>query len=137
VSQLPVGRLVDRYGCKRFMVISEIISVGCLVMFLLWPSFVGMIISYGLLGFTAALWVPALYKWLAGSVPEEERGRTLGAVFTTQALARFPAPLVAAWLYEWQGFSAPLLAGLGLAIVVTGLIAWLVQDPPGAAPTSR
>lgn len=135
-SQLPVGRLVDRHGCKRFMVLSEIISVGCLVMFLLWPTFVGMVLSYGLLGLTAALWVPALYKWLSGSVPEEERGRTLGAVFTVQALARFPAPLVAAWLYEWQGFSAPLLVGLGLAVLVTSLIAWLVIDPPLPEATS-
>jgi DHA1 family multidrug resistance protein-like MFS transporter len=132
-SQLPVGRLVDRHGSKRFMVLSEMISVGCLVMFLLWPTFVGMVISYGLLGFSAALWVPALYKWLAGSVAEEARGRTLGAVFTVQALARFPAPLVAAWLYEWQGFSAPLWVGLGLAIGVTSLIAWLVRDPPPEA----
>ena len=129
LSQLPVGRLVDRHGCKRFMVLSEVLSVGCLVLFLFWPTFAGMMISYGLLGFTAALWVPALYKWLAGSVPENERGRTLGAVFTVQALARFPAPLLAAWLYEWQGFSAPLLVGLVLAVGVTGLIAWLVQDP--------
>lgn len=130
VSQLPVGRLVDRHGCKRFMVLSEILSIVCLVMFLLWPTFLGMMISYGLLGFTAALWVPALYKWLAGSMAEEERGRALGAVFTVQALARFPAPLLAAWLYEWKGFTAPLWVGLVLAGIVTSLIAWLVRDPP-------
>jgi MFS family permease len=132
LSQLPVGRLVDRHGCKRFMVLSEALSIVCLVIILCWPTFAGMMISYALLGFTAALWVPALYKWLAGSVAEEERGRALGAVFTVQALARFPAPLLAAWLYEWQGFSAPLLVGLVLAFGVTGLIAWLVRDPPGS-----
>lgn len=130
VSQLPVGRLVDRHGCKRFMVISEVLSIACVVLFLFWPTFVGMVISYGLLGFTAALWVPALYKWLAGSVAEEERGRALGAVFTVQALARFPAPLLAAWLYEGWGFTAPLWVSLVLACIVTSLIAWLVRDPP-------
>lgn len=130
LGQLPVGRLVDRHGCKRFMILSEVLSVACLVIFIFRPTFVGMVISYALLGFTAALWVPALYKWLAGSVPEEERGRTLGAVFTAQALARFPAPLLAAWLYEWQGFTAPLWVGLILALGVIVLIAWLVRDPP-------
>ncbi len=130
LSQLPVGRLVDRHGCKRFMILSEVLSVGCLLMFIFWPTFWGMVLSYALLGFTAALWVPALYKWLAGSVPEEERGRTLGAVFTMQALARFPAPLLAAWLYEWQGFGAPLWVGLVLALGVIALITWLVRDPP-------
>jgi MFS family permease len=129
-SQLPVGRLVDRHGCKFFLIISEVVSITCLVMFLLWPTFPGMVISYALFGFSAALWVPALYKWLAGSVTEEERGRTLGAVFTIQALARFPAPLLAAWLYEWKGFTAPLWVGLVLAVGITGLLAWLVQEPP-------
>lgn len=130
LSQLPVGRLVDRHGCKRFMVISDTLSAGCLILILLWPTFPGVVISYALLGFTAALWVPAMYKWLAGSVPEEERGKMLGRVFTLQGLARFPAPYLAAWLYEWLGFTGPLWVGLVLALIVIGLIVWLVKDPP-------
>jgi MFS family permease len=79
--------------------------------------------------------VPALYKWLAGSVPEAERGEMLGRVFTVQGLARFPAPYLAAWLYEWLGFSGPLWVGLVLALVVIGLIVWLVKDPPAMETT--
>jgi DHA1 family multidrug resistance protein-like MFS transporter len=132
LAQLPVGRLVDRHGCKRFLVVSEFLSIACLVMLLLWPTFVGVSLAYALLGFSAALWVPALLKLLAGSVAEKERGQAMGLVFTVQGLARFPGPILAATLYEWGGYPVPLLVGLGMACGVTVLIGVLLREPPAA-----
>ncbi|MGC9024631.1 MAG: MFS transporter, partial [Chloroflexia bacterium] len=112
LAQLPVGRLVDRHGCRRFLLLSEALSVLCGVILLLWPTFVGVSVGYALFGLSAALWVPALLKWLAGSLPEAERGESLGRVFTIQGLARIPTPYIAAWLFHRWGYPAPLLAAL-------------------------
>ena len=136
IFQLPVGRLVDRYGCKRFLLVSEVMSVGCIVLLVLWPTFLGVSIAYALLGVTAALWVPALLKMIAGSVSEKTRGMVMGLVFTVQGLGRFPSPMLAAWLYSTWGYTMPLLAGLGGACVVIVLIAVLVRDPPANAPAA-
>lgn len=129
ILQLPAGRWVERYGCKRFLVLAEGLGVGCVLTWLLWPTFVGVLLSYALLGVTAALWVPAQLTLLAGSFEKEERGRAMGVIFTVQSLARFPAPYLAALLYDWKGYSAPLLAGGIGVVLVTVLLALLVQDP--------
>lgn len=136
LAQIPVGRLVDRYGCKRFLLVSEMLSAGGIVLLILWPTFAGVSIAYALLGFTAALWVPALLKLIAGTVSEKTRGMVMGLVFTVQGLARFPSPLLAAWLYNTWGYTMPLLAGLSGACVVIVLIAVLVREPSVNAPVS-
>lgn len=133
LTQLPVGRLVERYGCKRFLVIAEALAACCIASWLLWPTFLGISLSYALLGSTAALWVPALMTLLAGTFGEKERGRAMGLVFTVQGLSRFPAPYLAGVLYQWKGYSAPLLAGLVGVSIVTVLLAVLLQDPPAVA----
>ena len=136
IAQIPVGRLVDRHGCKRFLLVSEVMSAGCIVLLIFWPTFLGVSIAYALLGVTAALWVPALLKMIAGSVSEKTRGMVMGLVFTVQGLGRFPSPMLAAWLYSTWGYTMPLLAGLGGACVVIVLIAVLVRDPPANAPAA-
>jgi len=130
LAQLPVGRLVDRHGCRRFILISEGLSVLCGVILLLWPTFIGVSVGYALFGLSAALWVPAFLKWLAGSIPEAERGESLGRIFTVQAVARTPTPYIAAWLFNRWGYPAPLLAALVLAGGVIALLFRFVHDPP-------
>ncbi len=130
LTQLPVGRLIDRYGCKRFILLSEALGILCILILLRWPTFTGVALAYLLFGFTAALWMPAQSTLLAGSVPEVERAEAMGRVSTVQGLARFPAPYLAGWFYEWRGYPAPLLAGLVGVVVATVLIAMLLQDPP-------
>jgi len=100
VAQLPVGRLV------------------------------GMALAYLLLGFTAALWIPALLKLVAGHVAKPQRGVATGIIFTIQGLARFPTPYLAAWLYAWWGYSAPLLVGLGGSVLVVIAMGILIREPP-------
>ncbi len=129
VFQLPVGRWVERYGCKGFLVLAEGLGVGCILTWLLWPTFLGVSLSYALLGVTAALWVPAQLTLLAASFGKEERGRAMGVIFTVQSLARFPAPYLAALLYDWKGYDAPLIAGAVGVTAVTVLLALLVRDP--------
>ncbi len=133
LAQLPVGRLVDRHGCRRFLLISEALSVLCGLILLLWPTFIGVSVGYALFGLSAALWVPALLKWLAGSIPETERGETLGRLFTVQGVVRIPTPYIAAWLFNRWGYPAPLLAALVLAVGVFALLLRFVHDPPARA----
>ncbi len=137
LTQLPVGRLVDRHGCRRFLLLSEALSVLCGLILLLWPTFLGVSVGYALFGLSAALWVPAFLKWLAGNVPETERGESLGRIFTIQGVARIPTPYIAAWLFNRWGYPAPLLVALPLALGVIVLLFRFVHDPPAEAQVDR
>lgn len=133
VMQLPIGRLIDRYGCKTFLILSELLGLVTYGMWLSLTSFYAFALSYLMMGLVAATWVPAMTTLLANSVAQEERGEAMGRLFAFRGLIRFPAPVLSSLLYTWGGFRAPLLAGLVGVAGVTLLIAWLVREPARSA----
>jgi len=128
VAQLPVGRLIDRYGSKAFLLLSELLGLVAYGLWLSVTSFRAFALSYLVMGLTAATWVPAMTTLLANSVSAEERGEAMGRLFAFRGLVRFPAPVLSSMLYAWGGFRAPLVAGLMGVIGVMVLIAWLVRE---------
>lgn len=128
VAQLPVGRLIDRYGSKTFLLLSELMGLVAYGLWLSVTTFRAFALSYLVMGLTAATWVPAMTTLLANSVSAEERGEAMGRLFAFRGLVRFPAPVLSSMLYAWGGFRAPLVAGLVGVIGVMMLIAWLVRE---------
>ena len=96
-SQLPIGRLIDRYGSKPFMVLSEAIGIIVVAGWLFSTSFVAFAALYALFGLVAATWAPALRALLANSVPTEQLGETMGRLSAFRGLIGFPAPAMQAW----------------------------------------
>lgn len=129
VSQLPIGRLVDRYGCKLFLILSEVLGVAVYGIWLSSTSLQAFALSYLLMGLVASTWIPAMNKLVAGSVDQDERGEAMGRLFAFRGLIRFPAPMLAGLLYAWGGFRAPLTVGLLGVIGVILTITWLVKEP--------
>ncbi len=136
VTQLPIGRLVDRYGCKAFLILSEALGLAVYSTWLNATSFQAFALSYLLMGLVASTWIPAMNKLVAGSVDQAERGEAMGRLFAFRGLIRFPAPMLAGLLYAWGGFRAPLTAGLLGVIGVILLLTWLVQEPVQMASTT-
>jgi MFS family permease len=129
LSQLPIGRLVDRYGYKPFLVLSE--ATGILVVggWLFSSSFAAFAALYAGFGLTAAAWLPVQQALLANSVPPKQLGETMGRLSAFQGLIGFPAPYLGGLLYDRFGFQAPILANLVGAVVALTMILLLVKEP--------
>ncbi len=129
LSQLPIGKLIDRYGSKPLMVISELMSVPIVVGWLFSTAFAAFAIIHACFGVIAATWVPAQNAILANSVSEYQRGEAMGRMAAFRGLIGFPAPLLGGMLYDHFGFQAPLLANLTGVILSTILLVIAVKEP--------
>ena len=130
LSQLPIGRLIDRYGCKPFLALSEMIGlfvVGGWLFSTSFPAFAALHACFGLIG---ATWVPAQMALLANSVPGHQRGEAMGRLAAFQGLIAFPAPYLGGLLYDRFGFQAPILANLVGVVAALAVILVAVKEPP-------
>lgn len=129
LSQWPIGKLIDRFGSKPVMFLSQACSLPIILGFMLASSFPAFAALYASVGIMAATWVPAQRAMLANSIPERELGEALGRLAAFQGLVGFPAPFIGGLLYDAFGFQAPLLANL-LGILVTAvMLVVLVEEP--------
>ena len=129
LSQLPIGRLIDRYGSKPFLALSEAIGILVVGGWLFSTRFVAFAALHGLFGLVAATWAPALRALLANSVPAKQLGEEMGRLSAFRGLVGFPAPYIGGLLYDRFGFQAPILANLvGVAIALVAII-FAVQEP--------
>lgn len=117
LSQIPLGWLVDRYGRKTFLAISELVGIVSLVGYIFSSSFFDFLILYGMMGIFVSAWIPAYQAYISDAVPEKERARHIGDLNALRGLIAFPAPLVGGILYDTWGFDAPMLMSLILVAI--------------------
>lgn len=130
LSQLPIGKLVDRYGCKPFLAFSEAAGIFLVTGWLFSRSFAAFAALHAYFGLLAATWVPAQQVLLANSVPAKQRGEAMGRLSAFRGLIGFPAPYIGGLLYDRFGFQAPILANLvGVVIALVAIIV-AVKEPP-------
>jgi MFS family permease len=124
-----VGRLIDRYGCKRSLVFSEVLGILLIVGWLLARTYAAFVAVQAMWGVIGATWLPAIMTLLADSVPDQQRGEVMGRYAAFRGVIAFPAPFVGGLLYEELGFRAPLLANLVGVLIALVLIILTVDDP--------
>lgn len=110
--QIPAGRVVDRYGRKIFLILSEIILIVALLSVIRLKTFFEFVLFFGLVGVAGAVWLPAFGSYMANITLKGERGRIIGDLNAVRGLISFPAPLIGGALFTLLGFDAPLWAGL-------------------------
>ena len=128
LSQIPLGRLVDRYGYVRFLFISQILSCVVIGLMLYSKSYAVVIAAQALMGVAASFWGPAEQAWIAINVDPDKRAQAIASFSTFRGLASLPAPFIGGLLFDAYGFDVPMLANLVLALVDSILILALVKD---------
>jgi len=128
LSQIPLGKLVDRYGYARFMFISQILACVTIGLMLYSKSYTVVIAAQALMGVAASFWGPAEQAWIAINVDPDKRATAIASYSTFRGLASLPAPFIGGLLFDAYGFDVPMLANLVLAFVDGILILVLVKD---------
>jgi MFS family permease len=129
VFQMPVGKLIGRYGCVTSILLSE---TGGVILTLGWlhaTTFQTFALLQILFGFTIATWLPATMTWMANSVPKEKMAEEIGRLNAFRGLVAFPAPYIGGLLYEAFGFRGPITVNLIGTITALILMALLVREP--------
>lgn len=129
VFQMPVGKLVERYGCVKSIIVSEAGGVILAAGWLLATTFPAFALLQILFGFTVATWMPAMMTWMANSVPKEKMAEEMGRLSAFRGIVGFPAPYIGGLLYEAFGFRGPITVNLIGALAVVILLALLVREP--------
>jgi MFS family permease len=124
VANLPSGRLVDRIGSRRVMLLYLLGTGAALILTGLAPTFPLLLVALGLLGLTAGLYHPSGNTLLSLGVREQGRAMGIHGVGGNFGLALSPfltAALASAlgWRHAYYALSVPFF--------LLALIVWRVK----------
>lgn len=128
LAQIPLGYLIDRYGAKPSLVLSEALGIPLMVIWLTQTRFEWFVASYALFGVVGATWGPAVMTHLTSQVPAGSRSEAIGQLSAFRGLIAFPAPAVGGLLYEWGGLHAPVLFSLVGVVILMFALAFFLQN---------
>ena len=135
-TQIPFGKLMDRYGRKLFLLISEAFGIVSVLGWLLSSNFEHFVVLQVPFGISIASWVPTISAFLADNVSREGRAESMGKLQAFRGVLAFPAPYIGGLLYDTWGFRAPLFLNLLGSVVAFVLLFVLVREryPYARAP---
>lgn len=124
----PAGKIVDRIGRRRSMLLAYLFSTPSLLAFMAARGFTQMVLVNMALMISTAFFFPALNALRADIVPRDRRGRILGLMGTLRSLAMVPAATVFGYLYEVSR-AYPYIIGVVIEVVTIAIIYLLVAEP--------
>lgn len=124
----PAGRIVDRIGRRRSMLLAYLFSTPALMVFIVARGFTQMVLVDVSFRVSMALFFPALMALRADIVPRDRRGRIMGLMGTLRSLAIVPAATVFGYLYEVNR-AYPYIIGVIIEVVTVAIIFGLVAEP--------
>ena len=138
----PSGAWADRFGRKRVIVPSAIVSAGALGLFAVTSSLGFFLLAAVLLGIGTGLAGPAPAAYAADVVPAEARGVGMGLYRTYSDVGFVAGPLLLGWIadasgrFSWAlGFNALLVAACALAFALFARETVARQRGPAPATT--
>lgn len=144
LASLLGGWLGDRIGYRRTM----LLGLGCTLLGVLSivvaPTFAWLLAAYGLCGAGGALYLPAMQAYLSASTPYEQRGRVIGVVELSWALAGLIAVPLLLRVVDAQGsiHGAFMILVGGVITIIAATVFVLPSDQASftgapAAPVGR
>ncbi len=124
------GWLGERVGYRRTMLLGLSLAAAGMFCAMLAPAFWALVFAYALCGAGVAVYQPAMQAYVSVLTPYHARGRAVGLVELSWALAGICAvpPLVR--LVAAQGTMSIAFAILGVCLcIVTAATAWLPSEP--------
>lgn len=116
VLQLPLGRLVDRFGYKGFLVAG--FGLGAIFIPMMIHLHSLLMVCLGVIGVGAAyaLILPSWNSVIANAVSERQRGVMWGVFMTIEGLGMAIGPFLGGQLWTWFTPATPFYAASGILI---------------------
>ena len=127
----PAGKIVDRIGRRRSMLVSYVFSTPFILAFIAARGFNQMVVVNMAFMVSTAFFFPALNALRADIIPRDRRGRILGLMGTLRSLAMVPAAAVFGYLYGVNR-AYPYYIGVVIEVVIVAVIFRLVAEPTEA-----
>lgn len=122
IMQLPTGRLADKYGRRRLVIVGTILSSLGFVCYALAQNFAGMLLAEVILGLGTSARSGADLALLRSELEKTDEvkseKRTIGLLSSFSAAGELISAIIGGWLASWA-FGWPLwftVAGVSLAI---------------------
>lgn len=130
ITQIPIGKLINKYGCKIFLILSELVGVIVMIGFFLSTKYEQFLIFSFLWGIVPSTWVSPIKTLIANSVEKTKRAEAIGKLSFLRGIFGTPAPFIGGILFDNFGFKIPILANLIGALIAAILIFLLVHESP-------
>ena len=124
----PFGKVVDKIGRKRSILLSYALFMPSTLLFILSNGFSMLLIVYILFGVGDCLIMPAYNALLADLIPRKKRGRIMGTIVTLNILATVPASAFGGVLYA-SSPAYPFILSMILGALVGLVILFAVKEP--------
>ncbi|MFC7681632.1 MFS transporter [Paenibacillus sp. GCM10028914] len=109
LTLIPAGKLMDRFGTKRFLNVGFLLCAVMLCIFTLFKSLLLVFVVVSLIGIAYALILPGWNSFVASLIPKGERGTIWGFFLTLQGSGMVFGPIVSGWLWDGIGHGAPFV----------------------------
>ena len=136
VLQSPAGKIGDRIGHARLIVIGQlVVAAGALLGFLA-PGLSWLIVARILVAVGGAALVPSTLALMRHALPPDRRGRAFGAFGASMALSAALGPLVGGELVEAFEWPSVFAANIPVLVAAALLTATAGRAPKPTAPTA-
>lgn len=135
VDSFPLGKIVDRIGNVKGMLISLFMAFVTVVGFIVFDRIEFFILFNGLSAVDIGFWMPSYTSYVANSVSSEKRSTVMGKLDAYGRLGAIPAPWLGGVLYENFGFNAPLYVQAVSLIVIMVIVSRLKPQDTALSPT--
>jgi DHA1 family tetracycline resistance protein-like MFS transporter len=130
VDSVPLGKLVDRIGRKRGLLMSMAMALVTPIGFLFSTRIEHFIFFYAVSALDIGFWMPSYTSYITETVDSTKRSTVFGKMDAYGKLASLPAPWIAGLLYERVGFYAPMYVQIAVCIGITFLVMGLKEPEP-------
>ena len=128
LSALPSGKLADRIGRKKPLLVSWILLAPFTLLFLYGDLF-RLFVAYLLLGTSNTLFMAGYSSLQADLVPRELRGKVVGCSHFIEYILMGSGELIGGFLYQFVSPTFPLLLGVIVTIPCILMTLFLVHEP--------
>jgi len=133
VFAMPLGKLSDRIGRKRLLVLGYGIFAFVYFGFAVAQNKATIAAMFCIYGLYTAMTAGAERAFISEISPKDLKGTMLGLHSSLVGIALLPASTIAGFLWEYAGASAPFFWGASLALAAGFALFFVMRTPKSAA----